>query len=118
LPLIQHSHVDAQALVDLLPNIGIPPSIEVVRDRLPRREIVRQHAPGAATPSEVEDSVDDFTQWIDSPPAFVGARLGKELLNNTPLSIRDITGVTHPCIHSGSLQHLPTWREDRFLDAL
>src|SRR5215207_4104005 len=37
---------------------------EVVVDGRPRREVARQHPPGAAAPQDVEDSVEDVAQGV------------------------------------------------------
>src|SRR5215213_8070158 len=41
---------------------------EVVVDGRPRREVARQQPPGAATPQDVEDGVEDVAQGMDTHP--------------------------------------------------
>ena len=41
---------------------------EVVVDGRPRREVARQHPPGAATPQDVEDGVEDVAQGMGTHP--------------------------------------------------
>src|SRR5262249_4281566 len=64
LAAIHLAHILAQDVVDLLPDAGVPPGVEVVGDRLPRRVVVGQHPPGAAAAGQVEDSVDDLPHGV------------------------------------------------------
>src|SRR5262249_17280751 len=43
---VQATKIDAEDVMNLLPKALIPPGVEVVADRLPGREVMRQHPPG------------------------------------------------------------------------
>lgn len=67
----------------------------VIVDRAPGRELMGQHAPGAACPAEVQDSVDDLTH-VNLTRAT--ARLGRRDpgFYELPLLIRQVTGIRYP----------------------
>src|SRR5215203_6450968 len=76
----------SQALVDCLvysfPGAVEAPSSEVVVDSLPRREVTGQKPPLAAALQDVENSVEDLAEamdsWVSSP--FRGWEVGLEIL--------------------------------------
>jgi hypothetical protein len=49
-------------MVDVLPHTLLLPAAQIVVDRLPRWQIVRQKAPCNARPQEVEDGVDQLAR--------------------------------------------------------
>src|SRR5215207_6791468 len=61
---------DPQALADgcvePLPGTIDAPEAKVMVDGLPRREVVRQQAPGAAAAENVEDGVEDLAQVVEA----------------------------------------------------
>src|SRR4051794_25778865 len=61
---------DPQALADgcveSLPGTIDAPEAKVMVDGLPRREVVRQQAPGAAAAENVEDGVEDLADAVEA----------------------------------------------------
>ena len=55
----------ADRAIHPLPSAVDAPSSEVVKDGLPRREVVGQKAPRAATPQDVEDRIEYFLWTVD-----------------------------------------------------
>src|SRR5947208_12824630 len=55
LPVEELADVPPEDVVQPLPHPGVPPRVEVIRDGLPRGEVVRQTPPLAAGPRQVED---------------------------------------------------------------
>src|SRR4028118_1072658 len=51
--------------VDPLPATVYAPFSEVMKDRFPRWEVVRQQAPGTTAPQDVEDGVKNLTRAMD-----------------------------------------------------
>jgi hypothetical protein len=88
----------AESAVHPLPRSVDAPSSEVVKDGLPRREVVGQKAPRAATPQDVEDDIEDFA-LIVNPGSAGGFRDGKMRLQAGPFSIGEVGWVrlSHAC---------------------
>src|ERR671917_652037 len=63
-----YSQTMAQSSVYPLPGTVDAPSSEVMVDGLPRRELMRQQAPGTATAHHVEDGIEDLAQGVGSGP--------------------------------------------------
>src|SRR5512135_995093 len=51
--------------------------LQVVMDRAPRGQVMREHPPGDATANDVEDAVEDFPQ-IDGAGAPAGLGFGEQ----------------------------------------
>jgi hypothetical protein len=81
------SHTLAQGSMHPLPGAVQTPEAEVVVDGLPRRELVGQQSPGAATLQDVEDGVEDLAQGI-YPRTATGFGSGKVGLKATPFGVR------------------------------
>src|SRR5262245_59848018 len=92
LPPGQAPDLGPQGGMDLLPDPGVPPGVEVVGDGLPGREVARQHPPGAAAPGHVQDRVDDLPQGVGAGPARLPRASGEEVLDVVPLEISQVTG--------------------------
>src|SRR5215218_3968545 len=75
LPVQQLADVAPEDVVQLVPGPGVAPRVEVVADRLPRREVVRQVPPLAPGPGQVEDRIDDVLAVVGArPPGERGRR--------------------------------------------
>lgn len=61
-------------------------------DGLPRREVVREQAPGAAAAQHVEDGVEDLAQRMN-PGASGSFRRGQVRLDDFPLGIGEVGSV-------------------------
>src|SRR5438105_4783899 len=118
LAMVGLTQVHPQNVVDSLPHTAVAPRIEVVRYRLPRREVVRQHPPGAAAAGQVEHRIDDLAHRIGTRASGLAAPLGKQVFDVRPLGIREITGITLPCIHAQRVTETAARREADFLDGL
>ena len=72
-----------------LPGALQAPEAEVVVDRLPRWEVVRQESPGASATHDVKDGVEDLAQRIDprTPVVFGSGKVGFQA---APFGIRQI----------------------------
>src|SRR5262249_9452448 len=70
---------------------------EMVEHCLPWREITREITPRAARAQDVEDRVEDGTQWVGWRPAPAGQG-GEMLLQTLPLCIGKVAWITrtHP----------------------
>src|SRR5262249_18698278 len=79
----------AQPGMDPLPGAVLAPQPEVVLDRLPGRQVVRQQAPGLAAAPHVEVGVRDLTS---APATRASAGLGcrHERLEDRPLAVRPV----------------------------
>src|SRR6185312_3919501 len=75
LPAEQLADVPPEGVVQPVPDPGVPPGVEVVRDRPPGREVVRQGPPLAPGPGQVEDRVHDVLAVVGPGPA--GAARGR-----------------------------------------
>jgi hypothetical protein len=74
------------------------PSSEVMKDDLPRREVVRQKAPRAAAPQYVEDRVEDLAGAVDFR-LFMSFEGRYVRLDIAPFFIREVGWVrrSHNC---------------------
>ena len=88
----------AESAVHPLPGSVDAPSSEVVKDGLPRWEVVRQKAPRAATPQDVEDRIEYFPGTV-GPWSAGGFRDGKMRLHTCPFCVGEVGGVrfSHAC---------------------
>src|SRR3954452_15294593 len=68
------------------------PLVEVVEDRLPRREVVWQHPPLTAAPRDVEDRVNDPPQ-VNLPRSSLPLQWRDQSLDNFPLLARRVCRV-------------------------
>ena len=57
--------------MQLLPDSITSPFPPIVIDRLPRREVAREQAPGTATANDVENGIDDGPSTMDERAASV-----------------------------------------------
>jgi hypothetical protein len=113
----QHPDVGPEGGVDPLPDALIPPGVEVVRHRLPRREVVGQHPPTGPAPGQVQDGVDDLPQGVGAGPAGGPIALRKEVFDVVPLEVGEITRVSLPCgDHAGRVAAPRRKTESQFLD--
>src|SRR5947209_5840012 len=58
------THPFSEGVMHSLPNALATPEPEIMIDRAPGRQVVRQQVPGAPTPSHVEDTVEDFAAAV------------------------------------------------------
>ena len=82
------------------------------------REVVRQHTPGATAASEIEHRIDNLPQLIGTRASCLAVALGKQVRDVRPLNIREITGITLPCVHARKIAESAGQREGDFLDGL
>lgn len=118
LPPVGTSDLGPEGVVDLLPHPGVPPRVEVVADRLPRREVVGQHPPGAPAPRQVEDGVDHLPQRVLPGPPGRAVALREQVADVVPLEVGQVARVSLPCIGTQA-DRVPTARnpaEGHFLD--
>src|SRR5262249_23587308 len=119
LAVVEAADVHAEEVMDLLPEALIAPGVEVVRDGLPRGEVVGQHPPGTAGAGEVEDGVDDLLARVSAVPSGPAGGLplrGKEVLDVVPLQVGQITGVSLSRAHMFMIGEPWAAREGQFLD--
>jgi hypothetical protein len=119
LAIIKAADVNAEDVVDLLPEALIPPGVEVVGDGLPGGEIMWEHPPGTARAGEIEDGVDDLLAWVSavsSGPAGGLPLRREQVLDIVPLEVGQITGVSLSGAHIFMIGAPGTAREDQFLD--
>lgn len=104
--------------MDPFPGAIVTPRGEVVADRLPRREVVREHPPSAATASQIEARVDDFPERIRAGPTGGPIPLRELVLNVIPLEVGEITRVAHPCggVHAQRVTTTLPSAKAQFLD--
>lgn len=109
----------AEAVVDPLPQPGLPPRGEVVEHCLVVGEVVREQLPRRPAPQVVEDRIDDLSAVGGRPPALAGAalRLGDQRLQPLPLGVRQVGRVRLAC-HARTDNRTPVARRARFSDAL
>jgi hypothetical protein len=89
------TEVFAQMGVNPIPqSVGFPES-EVVVDRTPRREILRQVAPLTSSFDKVEDGVEQLSKRVPAPSASFG-RLGKAVIDEWPFGIGEVRCISHP----------------------
>src|SRR5262249_45340043 len=82
----------AQGVQQKVPGAVALPGLEVVVNGSPRREVVRQGAPGTALAGEVEDRIDDFAHVGLAGPA-TGAGQRNPPIHEGPLRIGEIAGI-------------------------
>jgi hypothetical protein len=98
----------ADRVVQPLPSAVDAPSSEVMKDGLPRWEVVRQKAPRAATPQDIEEGVEDLAPAVDRRSTG-GSRDGKMRLQARPFCVREVGWVrlSHACYSTGLLPNTP-----------
>ena len=99
--------VPPEDIVQLLPHPGVPPGVEVVRHRLPRREVVRQAPPLAPGPRQVEDGIDDVLAVVGPLPPGPGLGLWEQVADVMPLKGGQVTRVRLPCAHARRVNSTP-----------
>src|SRR5579872_1493119 len=103
LPGQQCANIPAEDFVQLLPDPGVPPSIEVVRHRLPGREIVGHGTPLTSGSSQVENRIHDIFAVVGAWSSGRTGRAittGKQVVNVLPLDFGQIARVGLPCSHA------------------
>src|SRR5919202_589511 len=85
-----------QGGVDPLPGAGPQPQVVVVAHNVPVRELVRQQAPLAAGPQQVQQRVHHFAQIQAAPPPSP-RRAGEQRLDQCPLGVCQIRRVGATC---------------------
>jgi hypothetical protein len=79
--------------IDSLPHAVLLHMAEVPIDRLPRREMIRQHAPLAPALVQKKNGVEDLPRVV-LPHRATAIGAGQQWLHDFPLGISQITGVT------------------------
>src|SRR5262245_20988279 len=122
LPVEELADVPPEGVVELLPDALVAPGVEVVRHRLPRGEVVRQHPPGGPGAGQVEDRVDDVLAVVGPGPAGPprGPLAAREQVGDVgPLEVGQVTRVSLPCGgHPDRVIEHPGGPEVLFLDGL
>ena len=86
-----HAYGPAQALQQPVPDTGIAPRFEALIDGAPRRQIVRQQAPGAARSRLIKNRINKFAFLVFGLAAqATGTDVG---FDDKPLLISQISGV-------------------------
>src|SRR5581483_5449248 len=89
--------------MNLLPHPGAPPRPPIPIHRLPRRELVRQQAPGTAPAQEVKERVEHLAHVGRARPSpRLGAR--NQMLEYGPFLIAQITRIGF-AVHPPKLSH-------------
>ena len=99
--------------MNVLPDPLFFPAVEVVRDGLPDREVMRKHAPGAPSPQRLPDGVQDFPAIVLGRTSALGcARLGRrnQGFEHRPFGIGQVGRVVGSSAHASSLPELLTQR--------
>ena len=82
----------AEGIQDLLPGAVPRPPLEVVVDRPPRGEVMRQGPPTAPFAGVIEQGVDDLAQvGLAGPTPPAGAR--QQWFEQGPLLVSQVTGI-------------------------
>jgi len=110
-----HTKLLAQCRVQLLPSTVQTPQPEIVIGSLPRRELVWEQPPGAATPYHVEDGIQDLAARMQSRSAKTLGRR-QERVQASKLSVREVGQVGSPqsqtpAILPAKTTHVPVFRQ-------
>jgi hypothetical protein len=82
-----------------LPGPILTPLSKVVIHDLPWRQVMGQHAPGAAAAQEIENGVQDLTLRVRfRSAAWFG--FGNQMFNQCPFFVTEVSRVGWSCIHS------------------
>src|SRR5260221_2325912 len=86
------THALTQDAVYALPDAGEAPRVKIVIDSGPRPILLRQIAPGAARPQEIEDAIENPTK-VDTTgtPTWLGA--WEQGFEQGPFAIVEVTGI-------------------------
>src|SRR5215207_2473448 len=110
---------DPQALADgcvePLPGTIDAPEAKVMVDGLPRREVVRQQAPGAAAAENVEDGVEDLAQVVEARSSRGFRGWGQMGFDARPFSIGEVGLVCFSHARYPTEPLLPNPFSDSFL---
>jgi hypothetical protein len=88
-----HADGGVQGSMEPLPEALHTPQAKVVIRRFPRRQIMGQQSPGAATAQDIENSIQDFPHRVTPRPApLLGSRQVR--CEQLPCSIRHIRGIS------------------------
>src|SRR6266496_4431934 len=100
--LVFLTHLLAQAVMDARQRPFLLPLVEVVVDRLPRRELMRQHPPLTPAPRDVENAIDDTAEInLARTPGSLLWR-DKEL-DDLPLRVSRVARISF-AVHSYNLR--------------
>jgi hypothetical protein len=86
------AHGFSQGIVHHFPDTIFAPCSEVAIDCLPGRKVMRHHTPGATTPQNVENGVDDFSHTCPADTAS-SFRWWNEWFQYEPLDIGQISWI-------------------------
>lgn len=95
--------------MQVLPGSVITPDPEVVVDRLPAREVVRECPPRTAIAHDVEDRIDDLAA-LDTGGTTASLGFGNLWFDPVPLGIGQVGGVSFSC-RPGMLPDQPLLRQ-------
>jgi hypothetical protein len=88
-----HAGGSMQCSVEPLPEALHTPQTKVMVDRFPRRQIMRQQPPGAATAQDIEDGIEDVPdRVVPRPASLLGGR--QVWYERTPFSVRQIGWIS------------------------
>src|ERR1700726_3260294 len=91
-------------IVDRLPGAVAAPRPEVVINRSPRRQVMRQQVPGTTTADYVEVSIQDFTPCVlGGTAAWFGG--GHQRFQMVPFGIGEVSIIGISGFHTASLHH-------------
>lgn len=82
-------------MVDVLPHTFLLPAAQIVVDRLPRRQVMREQPPGRTRPQEKQDGVDQLARRRLPRPS-PGTRIRNHGRDQLPLRISQIGIVAPP----------------------
>src|SRR5581483_10964674 len=100
--------------MNLLPHPGAPPRPPIPIHRLPRRELVRQQAPGTAPAQEVKERVEHLAHVGRARPSpRLGAR--NQMLEYGPFLIAQITRIGF-AVHPPKLSHPTSQTSSKFTE--
>src|SRR5262249_54044888 len=100
---VQATKIDAEDVMNLLPKALIPPGVEVVADRLPGREVMRQHPPGTTGTAQITDGVDDLPAGVGAGPTRPAWPLPlrrEEVFDVVPLQVGQVTRIALSGVHT------------------
>ena len=107
------SHTLSQAGMNPLQRAIVPPGFEVIVDRSPGREIVRQHSPRTTGLCHVQQGVDNISQ-VHAPRSTARLGRGKMRFKQTPLLIREIGRIRCPFHNERTLLNISIHQKTTF----
>ena len=97
IPAFGFPKFSSQSRVDVCPSPVFTPETELVVDGLPRRQVVRQHAPSTASAYDVEDGIQNFPDGVLTLATSIGFGFGDQRLDFLPFEICQIARVQLSC---------------------